>query len=69
MGQDSKIEWTKHTFNPWRGCTKVSEGCKFCYAETLSKRNHTVLGEWGPKGSRVIASFGARPDRSGHRGA
>jgi protein gp37 len=40
----------------WRGCTKVSEGCKHCYAETLSRRNPKTLGVWGPKGSRVIAS-------------
>lgn len=56
MGQDSKIEWTHATFNPWRGCTKVSDGCKNCYAETLSARNPKVLGMWGPKGARVIAS-------------
>jgi protein gp37 len=45
-----------HTFNPWRGCTRVSEGCRFCYAEALSKRNPAVLGEWGPAGTRVVAS-------------
>ena len=33
MGADSKIEWTDHTFNAWIGCTKVSDGCKHCYAE------------------------------------
>lgn len=38
MTANSKIEWTDHTFNPWWGCVKVSEGCKFCYAEGLSKR-------------------------------
>ena len=31
MGTDSKIEWTDHTWNPWRGCTKVSAGCANCY--------------------------------------
>lgn len=56
MGADSKIEWTHNTFNPWRGCTKVSDGCKNCYAETLSHRNPAVLGVWGDKGTRVIAS-------------
>jgi protein gp37 len=56
MGANSKISWTHHTFNPWRGCTKVSEGCKHCYAETLSKRNPKVLGVWGPQGTRVMAS-------------
>ena len=55
MGQNSKIEWTDHTFNPWRGCTKVSPGCANCYAEKLSKRNPKVLGLWGKNGSRVVA--------------
>lgn len=31
MGQNSNIEWTKHTWNPWHGCKKVSDGCKYCY--------------------------------------
>lgn len=56
MGKDSAIQWTHHTFNPWRGCTKVSPGCAHCYAETLSKRNPAVLGKWGPSGTRVVAS-------------
>lgn len=53
---ETKIEWADYTFNPWRGCTKVSPGCQHCYAETLSKRNPRVLGEWGPDGTRVIAA-------------
>lgn len=56
MAENSKIEWTHHTFNPWRGCTKVSEGCKFCYAETMSGRNPGTLGIWGPRGTRVVAA-------------
>ena len=56
MGQNTKIQWTDHTFNPWRGCTKVSPGCANCYAETLSKRNPKLLGEWGPGRPRVLAS-------------
>ena len=56
MAENSKIEWTHHTFNPWRGCTKVSEGCRNCYAETLSGRNPGTLGVWGPNGTRVVAS-------------
>ena len=35
MAENSNIEWTDHTFNPWIGCTKVSDGCKHCYAQTL----------------------------------
>ena len=42
MGKDSKIEWTDHTFNPWWGCTKVSAGCKNCYAEMMANR----FGSW-----------------------
>lgn len=34
MSINSKIEWTNATWNPIRGCTKVSEGCLNCYAET-----------------------------------
>lgn len=56
MAENSKIEWTTHTWNPWRGCTKVSAGCASCYAETLSNRNPKTLGVWGPKGTRVVAS-------------
>lgn len=56
MGQVTGIEWCHHTFNPWRGCTKVSPGCAHCYAETQSKRNPKVLGTWGPDGVRSMAS-------------
>lgn len=34
----SSIEWTEVTWNPTTGCDKISQGCKFCYAEVLSKR-------------------------------
>lgn len=34
----STIEWTELTWNPTTGCSKVSQGCKFCYAEIMSKR-------------------------------
>jgi protein gp37 len=34
----SKIEWTEQTWNPTVGCTKISAGCKHCYAETMAKR-------------------------------
>lgn len=38
MASTSNIEWTEVTWNPVTGCTKVSPGCKFCYAEVMSKR-------------------------------
>lgn len=46
MGENTKIEWATHTFNPWWGCTKVSEACKHCYAESWAKRVGKAV--WGP---------------------
>jgi protein gp37 len=56
MGSFSKIEWTTHTFNPWWGCTKVSDGCKFCYAEVLSNRYGYDF--WGPGKDRRLLGEG-----------
>src|SRR5712691_1338059 len=38
MGDQSAIEWTDATWNPVTGCTKISPGCKHCYAEQLAER-------------------------------
>lgn len=38
MGENSGIEWTSHSFNPWVGCVKVSPGCANCYAEAFDRR-------------------------------
>ena len=38
MATRSAIEWTETTWNPVTGCTKISQGCKFCYAERMSRR-------------------------------
>jgi protein gp37 len=38
MAQKSSIEWTESTWNPVTGCTKVSTGCKHCYAERMAER-------------------------------
>lgn len=38
MSDDSKIEWTDATWNPIRGCSRVSEGCRHCYAERVAAR-------------------------------
>jgi len=56
VGVESKIQWTIATFNPWRSCTRVSEGCLNCYAEKNSHRNPKVLGIWGKEGTREIAA-------------
>jgi protein gp37 len=44
MSNQSKIEWTDATWNPVRGCTKISPGCKHCYAETFAERFRGVPG-------------------------
>ena len=56
MSQNTAIEWTDVTWNPIRGCTKISPGCAHCYAERLSVRNPAVLGIWGDDGTRPIGS-------------
>jgi len=44
MSATSAIEWTDATWNPIRGCTKISPGCKHCYAETFAERFRGVPG-------------------------
>lgn len=44
MSSHSKIEWTDATWNPVRGCSKVSAGCAHCYAETFAERFRGVVG-------------------------
>jgi protein gp37 len=44
MSDKSKIEWTDATWNPVRGCTKISPGCAHCYAETFAERFRGVPG-------------------------
>jgi protein gp37 len=44
MAEKSSIEWTDATWNPVRGCTKISPGCKHCYAETFAERFRGVPG-------------------------
>ena len=58
MAENSAIEWTHHTFNPWIGCTKVGPGCDNCYAADLAtvrmgvkwgageERRHTAASTW-----------------------
>ncbi len=42
MAQGSSIEWTDATWNPVTGCTKVSPGCKYCYAHRMARRLHAM---------------------------
>ena len=57
MAENSKIEWTDHTFNPWIGCQKVGPGCDHCYAEIWDARG--MQGgptRWGPHVARTRTS-------------
>lgn len=76
MAENSAIEWTDHTFNPWIGCTKVSPACANCYAETLmdsrygrvrwgagEDRSRTAPSTWRQprRWNKVAAATGERP--------
>lgn len=53
MAENTKIEWTDHTFNPWEGCQKVGPGCDHCYAETRNARfAGGTAANWGPGAPR-----------------
>lgn len=54
MGEKTGISWVDHTFNIVFGCTKISTGCKFCYADTQTKR--FGLDVWGPDKPRKTLS-------------
>ena len=54
--ENSKIEWTDHTFNPWIGCQHVSPGCDHCYAEMQN-----AFRKWnGGLGGRTAAEADVR---------
>jgi protein gp37 len=50
MSDNSKIEWTDATWNPVTGCTKVSEGCRHCYALTFAERWRGTKGHYFENG-------------------
>jgi len=53
MAANSSIEWTEMTWNPVTGCTKVSQGCKHCYAERMATRLHAMGSDRYRHGFRV----------------
>src|SRR5438874_2544854 len=53
MPQDSAIEWTEATWNPVTGCTKISPGCKYCYADRMAKRLRAMGQERYRNGFRL----------------
>ena len=60
MAENSKIEWTDHTFNPWVGCTKVSPACDHCYAESWAKRTGSP-GLWQGQRRRTTEANWRKP--------
>lgn len=60
MGRNSKISWTHDTWNPWWGCTEVSEACDFCYARIFAERKNVegshIRVKWGKDEPRFHTS-------------
>lgn len=56
MAKQTNISWCNHTFNPWIGCTKVSEECRDCFAESVAGSRPLIKTLWGPGKSRRPAS-------------
>lgn len=74
MGENSKIAWTHHTFNPWWGCTKIDPACANCYAATFAKRTgHNIWGEnaerrfFGDKHWAEPVKWNAAAEKAGER--
>jgi protein gp37 len=61
MADRTKIEWTDATWNPIRGCTRVSEGCRHCYAEGMAAR-FSDPGQWGHGLAQRVALPGGGTD-------
>jgi protein gp37 len=55
MAENSKIEWTRHTWNPWIGCTEVSPACDHCYAKAMMDDRYG-RARWGRGEDRVRTS-------------
>jgi protein gp37 len=51
---NSSIEWTEMTWNPTTGCTKISAGCKFCYAEIMTRRLKAMGQEKYAAGFKIV---------------
>lgn len=51
---NSSIEWTEMTWNPTTGCTKISAGCKFCYAEVMTRRLKAMGQEKYKDGFKIV---------------
>lgn len=67
MGEKTGIEWTDHTFNPWIGCTRVSDACDHCYAATMSHRRKWARFEPRAPRRRTTADYWRQPYRWNRR--
>jgi protein gp37 len=67
MATNSKIEWTEQTWNPVTGCTKISPGCKYCYAEVMAKRLKAMGAPGYENGFNTITLMYERLDQPLHR--
>src|SRR4051812_1413024 len=57
MSGKTGIEWTDRTWNPVVGCTKVSQGCKLCYAKTIHDMRHKAFLEGKPVAPQYSVPF------------
>lgn len=73
--ENSKISWTKHTFNPWLGCTEMGQECEHCYARLLMETRFKRV-KWGKGEPRIRTSeetwdkprqWNAAAEKSGER--
>jgi protein gp37 len=62
MGETTGISWTHHSFNPWIGCSEISEGCAFCYAKKLAT-GKMGLKVWGRRKPRHVTKTWDQPPR------
>ena len=64
--ENTLISWAHHTLNWWWGCEKVSEACRFCYAEVMAKIFGRGRCVWGKGGKRWIRDNATRDARKLH---
>lgn len=53
----TNISWTEYSWNPIRGCSKISEGCRYCYAEDIALRFHLTPERWSKKFANMNIQF------------
>ena len=69
MADKSKIEWCDATWNPVRGCSRVTEGCRHCYAESIAARFSGEGMPYDGLAKRVMRPDGATVRRVGKKRA